>query len=65
MDRDYNKIKQGYDLLLSKPLQTHNSLKITRLTQFWQPRGMLGLWNGVKKKRGYGGIYKGGMPPTL
>jgi hypothetical protein len=43
MGRDYLKIKQRYGLLLSKLLQTHNSLKITRLTQFWQPRGTRAL----------------------
>jgi hypothetical protein len=52
MGRDYLKIKQRYGLLLSKLLQTHNSIKITRLTQFWQPRGVPELWNGVKKKKG-------------
>jgi hypothetical protein len=65
MGRDYLKIKQRYGLLLSKLLQTHNSLKITRLTQFWQPRGVPELWNGVKKKKGVGGIYRGGLLPTL
>jgi hypothetical protein len=65
MGRDYLKIKQRYGLLFSKLLQTHNSLKITRLTQFWQPRGVPELWNGVKKKKGVRGIYRGGLLPTL
>jgi hypothetical protein len=52
MGRDYLETKQRYGLLLSKLLQTDNSLKITRLTQFWQPRGMPELWNSVKKKGG-------------
>ena len=54
MGRDYFKIKQMYGFLLSKFLQTHNSLKITKLTQFQQPRDVPKLWNGVKKKRGQG-----------
>jgi hypothetical protein len=54
MGKDYLKIKQRYGLFLSKLLQTHNSLKITRLIQFWQPRGVAELWDGMKKKRGYG-----------
>jgi hypothetical protein len=53
MGKDYLKIKQRYGLFLSKLLQTHNSLKITRLIQFWQPRGVAELWDGMKKKRGY------------
>jgi hypothetical protein len=54
MGGDYLETKQRYGLILSKLLQTHNSLKITRFTQFWQPKGIPKLWNGVKKKRQYG-----------
>jgi hypothetical protein len=53
----YLKTKQGHGLLFTKLLQTHNSLKIIRLSQFWQPRGMPGVWMGVKKKKGERGIY--------
>ena len=59
MGRDYLKIKQRYGLVLLKLLQTHNSLKITRLTQFWQPKGVPELWNRVKKKKGVGRYLQG------
>jgi hypothetical protein len=57
LGKGYLKTKQRHGLLLIKLLQTHNSLEITRTSQFWQPKGIPELWLGMKKKGGTKGIY--------
>ena len=65
LGRGYLKTKEGHGLIFTKLLQTHNSLKITRLSRFWQPKGVPGVRMGMKKKRGEMGIYSLGVLPTL